>query len=597
MAKKGVAELLLQIKTSGEEALSRVGDSLQKLGEIGTIAFGYLSAVVVKAVGEFQEQEEATNSLTRAMVNNGVYSRQLANDYNKQAEELSALSTYAGEQITAAQAVAQQQLGQTKITKELTQTILDFASAQKMDLSSAAEVVSKSIGTGTNALARYGIEVNTAATESQKMTQVIDGLNRKFGGQAEAAAQGLGGLKQLENLVNDLFQALGERLAPVLGVVINYFKSLIPEGDSLNSVLNATVGVFNLLARGAVAVIEIFVGLGQAIGTTVSAGFSAIEAIASGNFSKLKEISAMGWEDIKNIASEKYQKMADTMAAIDSAESSRKLNQLNTDQMNEEASRAAAFERKLVQKEEQRLREEEAQVVADDLALQLLNANEEQKIGILIAAEEKKLQTLTTNREKIAAMENIHNMKVAQANQIARQKEIDAQKKADEEMTKNRQSTLSTISSLQSSSNSHLAAIGKAAALTQIAIETPVAISRALSAFPPPFNFAAAGAVAAAMAAQAARVSGIALAEGGIVMPRPGGTSAIIGEAGQPEAVIPLDRASEFGLGGGGGVSIVVYGGLLGNEQQARDFALAVDKELLNLRRNNESQAFDSGVV
>jgi phage-related protein len=36
------------------------------------------------------------------------------------------------------------------------------------------------------------------------------------------------------------------------------------------------------------------------------------------------------------------------------------------------------------------------------------------------------------------------------------------------------------------------------------------------------------------------------LADGGIVMPRPGGTQAIIGEAGQPEAVIPLDRLSSM---------------------------------------------------
>jgi hypothetical protein len=37
------------------------------------------------------------------------------------------------------------------------------------------------------------------------------------------------------------------------------------------------------------------------------------------------------------------------------------------------------------------------------------------------------------------------------------------------------------------------------------------------------------------------------LAEGGIVMPKPGGTLANIGEAGRPEAVIPLDRMGNMG--------------------------------------------------
>lgn len=43
------------------------------------------------------------------------------------------------------------------------------------------------------------------------------------------------------------------------------------------------------------------------------------------------------------------------------------------------------------------------------------------------------------------------------------------------------------------------------------------------------------------------------MAYGGIVKPRPGGTPAIIGEAGQPEAVVPLNKAKQMGFGGGGG--------------------------------------------
>jgi hypothetical protein len=49
-----------------------------------------------------------------------------------------------------------------------------------------------------------------------------------------------------------------------------------------------------------------------------------------------------------------------------------------------------------------------------------------------------------------------------------------------------------------------------------------------------------------------ATTSAQAMAQGGIVMPRPGGTTAVIGEAGQPEAVIPLNKAKQMGFGGGG---------------------------------------------
>ena len=51
------------------------------------------------------------------------------------------------------------------------------------------------------------------------------------------------------------------------------------------------------------------------------------------------------------------------------------------------------------------------------------------------------------------------------------------------------------------------------------------------------------------------------LAEGGIVMPRPGGVPVTVAEAGQAEAVIPLDRLSSFS-GRGGNITINVTAGM-----------------------------------
>jgi hypothetical protein len=52
------------------------------------------------------------------------------------------------------------------------------------------------------------------------------------------------------------------------------------------------------------------------------------------------------------------------------------------------------------------------------------------------------------------------------------------------------------------------------------------------------------------------------LAEGGIVMPRPGGVLANIGEGGQAEAVIPLDRLGDFTGKGSNTYNINVSGGM-----------------------------------
>jgi len=56
---------------------------------------------------------------------------------------------------------------------------------------------------------------------------------------------------------------------------------------------------------------------------------------------------------------------------------------------------------------------------------------------------------------------------------------------------------------------------------------------------------------------------GLKLAEGGIVMPRPGGTLATIGEAGDAEAVIPLSKFDDIvGKRGGANVNIIVNAGM-----------------------------------
>lgn len=57
-----------------------------------------------------------------------------------------------------------------------------------------------------------------------------------------------------------------------------------------------------------------------------------------------------------------------------------------------------------------------------------------------------------------------------------------------------------------------------------------------------------------------AKVSLPRLANGGIVMPRPGGTLATIGEAGQAEAVIPLDKLDKMIGRGSSGTTVVING-------------------------------------
>lgn len=585
------ASLLLKIKTAGEEALSRVADGFSNLKEYALVSFAAISAVVIKSIADYRQQEEATNSLTRAMVNQGIYSKALKDDYLEQASALQKLTLYGDEQIIGAQGVLQGYLGQTKVSKELLQATLDLAAAKKIDLASAAEMVGKSVGTSTNALARNGIEVSANATKQEKLAQVLDQVNTRYGGQAEAAAKGYGGLTQLANVASDLFETIGERLLPVVSFFTDKLKALGTDAQFTNNVIDGFLATLQALAQTGIVVYGVVETLGKVLGTGLAAAFEAVSQAASGNFKQALETAKAGV-------------VATGQAITSSVEDTQaRLRDLNNafiaDTQASQAEELALEKESLARKSEVRLQAatddavkmRELQIEQQGIDMELLKANEEQKAMAQIDAQIKTQQAIlknaTDSKTKLAALNEVYRLNELKKEQIASEMQI-----------KNRDETLSKIATLQNSSNKTLAMAGKAAAITQIAIETPVAISKALSAFPPPFNFAAAGLVGAAMAAQAANIAGVQLAEGGIVMPRPGGTQATIGEAGQAEAVIPLDRAGEFGLGGGNTTVVInSYGGMLGSESEARQFAVAVDRQLLKLRQNNESVAFDSGVV
>lgn len=74
------------------------------------------------------------------------------------------------------------------------------------------------------------------------------------------------------------------------------------------------------------------------------------------------------------------------------------------------------------------------------------------------------------------------------------------------------------------------------------------------------------------------------MANGGIVLPTPGGTLAIIGEAGQSEAVIPLDRLDSMMGRGGGNISITVNAGMGADGQ---DIGRKIVDEIIRYERSS----------
>ena len=167
----------------------------------------------MQATEAFRTQERAVLSLNNTLANAGIYSEQYSQHIQALARSIQSYSNYGDEVIIKAQALGQAYIGQTKITDQLTKATVDFAAATGMDLDQAFTLVGKSIGSPTNALARYGIQLNKNMTDSEKMTAIAIQLGNRYEGQAKQMANAS---TQLKNAVGDLAEAFGSIFNPAI---------------------------------------------------------------------------------------------------------------------------------------------------------------------------------------------------------------------------------------------------------------------------------------------------------------------------------------------------------------------------------------------
>ncbi len=592
---KGEANLLVKIQTAGEEALESVKSKLAAIGAVGIAAFGALSAIIGKAISEAHEQERATNELTQAMINNGIYSANLSKEYKAQADAVAELTLFKGEDVTAAQASLQSYLGQTKVTKELTMAVADLATRKKMDLVSAAEMVGKSIGTESNMLSRQGIEISSTASKTEKMSQAIAGLNNLMGGQAIAATDGLGAIQKLKNVMDDTFQAIGERLAPSIVILVNHIIGMLKGVNESSSTMSGFVSVLNTVVQTGTILSGVISALGSLIGTSLAASLGTISNVLDGNFKQAFATAKMGVVDMGKTITDSYKTTTDMLDQLGKAQTDAQQAELLKQEENQKASDLRKADATAKTEESKAVIKERDAIAAHELELARIGANEEQLAQIEAQAAEKKLQKATSDKEKLLALEQLHIAKHAQM-KIAARKADEALEAASANARVNiAQGAANLITAVSASGSKEAFIAQKAAALASAYVSMNQAAVAAL-AVPPAPNFGlqtmayvAGGLNIAAIAATAIK----GLETGGIVPATPGGQTYRLGEGGQAEAVIPLDK-----MGGmGGGVTINVYGGMLGDQSSAREFAIAVDRQLLELRRNNESVAFDGRVV
>lgn len=195
-----------------KQKVSAFSGVVKKIGGIiaGAFAVRQIIAWGNNMINAYDVQAKAEQQLLTALKGRKGAQEDLIN----QAKQLQKTTLFGDEETIKAQALIAAFVKEKDQIKTIIPLVQDLASAKMMQLSVAADLVSKTLGSGTNALSRYGIEVKGAVGSSERLQSLVEGLSNAFGGQAAAAAKvGTGPLTQLKNAYGDLKEYIGGVIA------------------------------------------------------------------------------------------------------------------------------------------------------------------------------------------------------------------------------------------------------------------------------------------------------------------------------------------------------------------------------------------------
>ena len=201
------SEFKRKLKDS-EKSAKDFSAGLKTVGVLAAAGFTAALVFAKKAAVAYDEEAKAQQSLLIALKGQKDIQERLI----QQASQLQRTTLFGDEQTVMAMSRLAMVIGVNETAiKRLTPLVQDLAQAKfEGNLVTAADLVAKSVGSSTNALSRYGIEVKGAVGSTERLESAISGLNKQVGGQAEAAAKvGLGALTQLKNAWSDLTEVIG----------------------------------------------------------------------------------------------------------------------------------------------------------------------------------------------------------------------------------------------------------------------------------------------------------------------------------------------------------------------------------------------------
>ncbi len=452
---------------------------------------------------------------------------------------------------------------------------------------------------------------------SKAQTIILKELETQFGGQARATAEGTGRFIQLSNTLGDMAEVIGKHLVPPLASMAKKFNEILVDilgtkgdefGKTAASILliatNATILTTGLAltAKGLIAVRAAVKGLGISIkglrATLVSTGIGAIIvglSIAVETFvmdfeNNIKKVGIIwnaagvlirgSWKLTMKFLMQEFEPYMRTLFTFGNA-----VKELTGDIIGfvsgvaetviglfkKKAEKQSAIMVEGIEQEKTATTEylEEIKAMFAEFYTILgdqFQASEDRKEEIRELAHQRELKH-TTIFKKNALDKEKFILAAGKREYLEHVKSQKIKQKFDEKVAKDREanlkSTLGTISTLQGENNQTLFNIGRAAALAMAYIDGSAAVTKALASAPPPFNFALAGAVGAAVAVQVGKIITAkppAMNDGGMIMGAPG-IDQNLAMLSRGELVVPTRNFDEVVGSVGGSRDADIFGG------------------------------------
>lgn len=226
---------LIKNLDKAKDSINRTGQLFNKIG--GLISAGMTHPLVdfgIKSVKAAAESEKASASLAAAIRATGKETQISVKAIEDLAGELQNFTTYEDDAIVSAAGLLQSiaNLNEDGL-KKLLPVITDVAAGLRIDLESAASMVGRTLAGERNPFKTYGIEIKEGANKTERLANLIEALNGKWGDTAKAIANsGLGQLQITQNLLNNAMEDFGKLLIGPIQGGLALFNSAIKGGWS-----------------------------------------------------------------------------------------------------------------------------------------------------------------------------------------------------------------------------------------------------------------------------------------------------------------------------------------------------------------------------